>query len=175
VVACFSGVWAEHQTESFVSLKTNPQLHIILEQSRGKAQLVSINMEDNTLKAWLVRLFMPRLRQQIEEARHKLYFLVRKGLDSETREPLAMVNSRVGYIYLLDGDCKIRWAGSGQAEEGEVDGLAKGLKRLLKDAQSVGSRKWSISDGPPMSSAKSLTLTTKSDYKLSKGVLKASS
>ena len=141
MIACFSGAWAEHQTESFVSLQSNPELHTILQQSRGKAQLVSINMEDNMLKAWLIGLFMPRLRQQMEQARHKLYFLVRKGFENEIREALGMLNGRVGYVYLLDSDCKIRWAGSGQAEEGEVDGLAKGLKRLLKDAHNVGSKR----------------------------------
>lgn len=44
-----------------------------------------------------------------------------------------MMNSKVGYVYLLDDDCRIRWAGSGPAEKSEVEVLNNGIKRLIEE------------------------------------------
>jgi ATPase complex subunit ATP10 len=40
-----------------------------------------------------------------------------------TREPLGMVNNRVGYVYLVDEDLKIRWAGCADAKPEEARAL----------------------------------------------------
>ena len=49
----------------------------------------------------------------------------------------AWLNTQVGYVYLLDTECRIRWAGSGDAWKGEVDWLNAGIKRLLEDMKPV--------------------------------------
>ena len=46
---------------------------------------------------------------------------------------MGLLNSRVGYVYLLDARCRIRWAGSGRAEGGEREGLVRGVGRLLEE------------------------------------------
>ncbi len=50
------------------------------------------------------------------------------------RDPLSMTNSRVGYVYLVDENLKIRWAGSAGAtvEEAQTLEICTGvlLKRL---------------------------------------------
>ena len=49
------------------------------------------------------------------------------------REALGVGNGKVGYIYLIDGQCRVRWAGSGRAETGEKEGLVRGVGRLVEE------------------------------------------
>lgn len=96
-------------------------------------QKVDINLEENAMKAWLVRMFMWRMRANLPKEQHERYFLVRKGLTDGLKEAIGMMNSKVGYVYLLDENCRIRWAGSGPAEEGELDGLNNGVRKLIQE------------------------------------------
>lgn len=133
VVSMFSSMWAGNQAGTFVSKEANPALHEVLAASGGKAQLVQINVEENSLKAALIQLFMGSLRKRIGEANWDKYFIVRKGLTDEICESIGVLNSKVGYIYLVDHNCRIRWAGSGPSEPDEREGLVKGLQRLLDE------------------------------------------
>jgi ATPase complex subunit ATP10 len=135
VVSVFSSAWGENQAATFASEKHNPELREVVKNSNGAAQLVQINFEDNAVKAMIVKLFMPRLRKTLGPGNWEKYFLVRKGLTTEIRDLIGLLNSKVGYTYLLDGDCKIRWAASGPAEGNEKRGLVKGVQRLLDDAK----------------------------------------
>ncbi|KKZ65638.1 hypothetical protein EMCG_08546 [[Emmonsia] crescens] len=134
VVSIFSSLWAERQVASFVSPLKNPMLHQILQDAPKAAQRVEINFEDNALKAWLIRMFMWRMRRKMPQEQHDRYFLVRqKGLTHSLREQIGMMNSKVGYVYLLDQECRIRWAGSSIAEEGELESLNNGLRKLVDE------------------------------------------
>jgi ATPase complex subunit ATP10 len=138
VVAMFSGMWAETQTKSFVSREANPELHQVLDRSGGLAQLVQINVEENAMKAWLINMFSGSLRKQIGEDNLDKYFLVRRGITDEIRESIGLLNSKVGYVYLVDHCCRIRWAGSGPSEPEEKEGLVKGVTRLLDEMRKEG-------------------------------------
>jgi len=96
--------------------------------------MVQINIEENAMKAMLIRLFMPSLRRRIAGPDWGRYFLVRRGLTDEIRDAIGLLNSKVGYIYLLDRNCRIRWAGSGVCEGDEKDGLVRSAKRLIEEA-----------------------------------------
>lgn len=133
VVGVFSETWAERQVATFVGEKENPGLHALLEEGKGMAQKVEINYEPNAMKAALIRLFMPGLRRRVRKDAHGRYFVVRKGVTAEMRDDVGWINSKVGYVYLVDRECKIRWAGSGRAEAGEKEGLVAGVKRLLEE------------------------------------------
>ncbi len=133
VVAIFSGTWAQNQVESFVSGKENPVLHDVLGESSGRAQLVQINVEEDSLKAWLLRLFVGSLRRRVGKPNWDKYFIVRRGITDEMREHMGFLNGKVGYTYLVDRACRIRWAGSGTGEPEERLDLAKGLQRLLEE------------------------------------------
>lgn len=133
VVSVFSSRWAENQAATFASEKHNPELREVIKNSGGAAQLVQINIEENALKAMMVKLFMPSLRKNLGVDLWGRYFLIRKGLTGEIRDLIGLLNSKVGYTYLLDGECKIRWAASGIAEGDERDGLVRGVRRLLDD------------------------------------------
>lgn len=58
---------------------------------------------------------------------------MRRGVSDEMRDDVGWINSKVGYVYLVDWECKIRWAGSGRAEAGEKEGLVAGVKKLLEE------------------------------------------
>ncbi|KAI3328425.1 ATP10 protein-domain-containing protein [Ustulina deusta] len=132
VVSVFSSLWAENQCNTFASKESNAAVGQIIAESGGRAQHVRVNIEEDFIKAFLVRLWMGRLRRQVGgEENYGRYFLVRKGVSDEIRESIGLLNSKVGYTYLLDPDCRIRWAGSGHSEDHEREGLVKGLERLL--------------------------------------------
>ncbi|PLB37995.1 mitochondrial ATPase complex subunit ATP10 [Aspergillus candidus] len=140
VVSLFSSVWAEAQVATFTGPEQNPGLAEALASGgvgsdglAAQTQTVAINLEENTLKAWLVRMFMFQMRAKLPPAQHERYFLVRKGLTEELKNAIGMMNSKVGYVYLLDDTCRIRWAGSGLADQTEQEALNQGVRRLVQE------------------------------------------
>ncbi|KAE8349312.1 ATP10 protein-domain-containing protein [Aspergillus coremiiformis] len=133
VVSLFSSVWAETQVATFIGPEQNPGLYKALKSGGDLVQKVDINLEENPLKAWLIRRFMWRMRAKLPEQQHKRYFLVRKGVTEGIKESIGMMNSKVGYVYLLDQNCRIRWAGSGPAEEHELEALNNGVQKLIEE------------------------------------------
>ncbi|BDD54766.1 Mitochondrial ATPase complex subunit atp10 [Monascus purpureus] len=137
IVSLFSSVWAEAQVATFTGPKQNPGLYEAMKSGsqvqNRLVQKVDINLEENRVKAWLVRMFMWRMRGKLPEEQHQRYFLVRKGLTDGLKEAIGMMNSKVGYVYLLDENCRIRWAGSGPAEEVELAALNNGVRKLIEE------------------------------------------
>ncbi|KAM3516190.1 hypothetical protein MY11210_000212 [Beauveria gryllotalpidicola] len=135
-VVCFiSSRWAEAQAQSFTSAAANPALRDILARHGGPdglAQVVRINYEDCFGKAWLVRLFMDVVRRRLPEHEWGKYFLVRRGVTDHMRECMGLLNTKVGYTYLVDQHCRVRWAASGDSSPDEVEGLNRGLVRLIE-------------------------------------------
>lgn len=139
IVSLVHTTWAEEQVGSFMSREENPAVQDIVEGSRGTAQFVTVNVEENPLKAFLVRAFFGSLRRRVGKERWGKYFLNRRGLGEDIRDALAMWNSKVGYIYLVDGECKVRWAGNGFAQQQEKESIVRSLKRLVDEARGVKS------------------------------------
>ena len=132
VVGIQSGRWAEEQVDTFLGAKENPELQDLI--AEGKCQRADVNVQDNWLRALFV--FTSVLKKQIPKERWARYFRVMmardvgRGLTEDIRDAMGFLNSNVGYVYLLDADCRIRWAGSGHAWPGEVESLNKGIRRL---------------------------------------------
>ena len=148
VVGIQCGQWAENQVKSFLSEKANPELHKIMAESGGLAQRIDINAQSGWAQTMLVRLFKGRIRGLLPEEQWHRYFLVRlardvkTGLSEQVRDAMGFLNSQVGYVYLLDQKCRIRWAGSGDAWDGEIASLNAGVSRLIdqaKEKKSIGS------------------------------------
>ncbi|KAI1458989.1 ATP10 protein-domain-containing protein [Annulohypoxylon moriforme] len=137
VVSVFSSVWAENQVKTFVDKANNPMLDHILDENRDTVQRVWINIEENSLKAFLIKMFIGGIRSRIGERNWGRYFIVRKGISDEIRESIGLLNKSVGYVYLLDSQCRIRWAGSGPSEADEREGLANGIQRLLAEEKKL--------------------------------------
>ncbi|OJI97496.1 hypothetical protein ASPVEDRAFT_160080 [Aspergillus versicolor CBS 583.65] len=143
VINLFSSVWAESQVATFTGPNMNPGLYEAFKSGERHVQKIDINLEENRLKAWLIRMFMWRMRGKLPEEQYKRYFLVRKGLNDGLKEAIGMMNSKVGYVYLLDENCRIRWAGSGPAEPAELETLNNGVRKL------IGERKISLESEQP--------------------------
>ncbi|KKY19990.1 putative f1f0 atp synthase assembly protein atp10 [Phaeomoniella chlamydospora] len=135
VVAIFSGLWAEKQVKTFVD--DNSELMELLDQNRnGLLRLTRINIEDNWLRRSVVKAFKYRLRSLFPEEEWARYFIVDKSIRSqELKDAIGFLNSKVGYVYLVDSHCRIRWAGSGHANPQEAASLVVGAKRLLEETK----------------------------------------
>jgi len=153
IVSVYNTDWALRQANTFVLEKNNPELHEIVDSS-SDAQMVQINIEENPLKHGLIKLFMPSLRRKIKEENWGKYFVVKNNIPEDSRDAIGYLNSKVGYTYLLDGKCRIRWAGSGPAEGDEKQGLVAGVKRLLEEMKTKRTEKLTQ---PPASKAKKNT------------------
>ncbi|POW02110.1 hypothetical protein PSHT_12241 [Puccinia striiformis] len=94
-------------------------------------QLVRLNVQENPLKSWLVSLFISNLRKTVPPKHHPGYILTNQSLEY-VREPLGMVNKLLGYVYLVDWNKKVRWAGCGFSNADEVSALFSGTRTLLK-------------------------------------------
>lgn len=135
VVSVYSGRWAEMQTQSFINEQSHPALAELMiqdAQQHGPLQKLEINIEEDWMKALIIRTFMGGIKKLRREEDWKRYFLIRKGITDEMKEAIGMGNAKVGYVYLVDWMCRIRWAGSANAEEGEKEGLVAGSMRLLE-------------------------------------------
>lgn len=135
VVSIVSSMWAKAQVDTFVSAEHNPELQVVLQGSKDVAQRVWINMEDNWIRWWLLQTFRNNLRKGKSEEEQRRYFMVRRGVNDVMKEAIGLMNDKVGYVYLVDEDCKIRWAGSADAEDGEKESMVRSLKKLVQDAR----------------------------------------
>ncbi|KAK4540584.1 hypothetical protein LTR36_009114 [Oleoguttula mirabilis] len=136
VVSLVSNTWAENQVETFCSRASNPALHEVLAENKEIAQRVEINYESNILKWYLLQLFAGRsLRRTRSLEEQGRYFMVRRGLSELMKEAIGVLNDKGGYVYLVDGEGKIRWAGSAEAGEGEKESLVRGVRRLVQEAR----------------------------------------
>ena len=131
VVCVFSGSWAESQTTTF--FKGNEKLEKVLKAGSGLVQRVDINREENSMKAALIKIFMGNLRRNLPVEQHARYFLVRRGFTEDIRLDMGILNGQVGYVFLLDSECRIRWAGSAEAGPGEQDSLVRGVAKLVQE------------------------------------------
>jgi ATPase complex subunit ATP10 len=122
------------------------------ERTREGWQRVELNIEETWMRALILKASVGGLRKAVAEDAWGRYFIVNKGLDAgrrwqaETefpggvREALGISNGKVGYVFLVDGECRIRWAGSGDALPGEAEALASGVRKLVEEMRGGNER-----------------------------------
>lgn len=132
VVTIFSRKWAWNQVQTYVGEKHNPQVAEILRAYPKKTQLVQINFEEGRLFSGVQGLFKISLRRTERREDWHRYFLV-GALGMELKEVLGMMNDKIGYIFIVDEQCKIRWAACADANEDEKRALCSGLRRLAEE------------------------------------------
>lgn len=93
-------------------------------------QYIQINLQENFLKSLLVNMFLSSLRGQVPPHLQPTYLISRQNMEY-VREQLGMVNSRIGYVYLVDEQLKVRWAASADAKTEEEEALIRGVGVLL--------------------------------------------
>ena len=152
LVRIFCGRWAEDQTRTFITDNNDFLLlggrgggarleGMEADGEEGKAALVQqveVNVEERAMRAWFVRMSVGALRQARPASEWGLHFVVRKGMTALVREHLGMFNKVVGYVYLVDDECRIRWAGCGNATEEERVSLARLARRLVEGGTKKG-------------------------------------
>ncbi|KZS96257.1 hypothetical protein SISNIDRAFT_407428 [Sistotremastrum niveocremeum HHB9708] len=94
-------------------------------------QLVQINLQENILKSFLVSLSLSNLRKLVPEDQQSTYLISSQNMEYD-RQPLGMTNKHIGYVYLVDENLKVRWAGCGFARREERDSLRTCTGVLLK-------------------------------------------
>lgn len=96
--------------------------------SRSIAKLTSlqtqINLQENPLKSFLVTMFLSSLRKTIPPSQQPTYLLSHQSLEY-LREPMGMMNKHVGYVFLVDWEGRIRWAGCSWATADEEESLRR--------------------------------------------------
>lgn len=136
VVSLVSNKWAVNQTKTFCGPKDNPEIRELLEANEDVAQRIQINHENNPLKYWVLRIFgMGGLRRARTLEQQERYFIVRRGVSEIIKEAIGLLNDKGGYVYLVDTECRIRWAGSALAEDREKESMVRGVKRLIAEAR----------------------------------------
>jgi ATPase complex subunit ATP10 len=132
VVTVYQRLWAEQQTRSFVGFVSGADVREVVEGSGGAAQFVEINFEDTWMASSLVWMFQWNLRRQIKRELWDRYFILR-GIPVNIKESLAMMNDKIGYVFLVDEQCRIRWSACADAWPEEKDALIRSLKRLIEE------------------------------------------
>jgi ATPase complex subunit ATP10 len=136
VVTILSRNWAAEQVQSFVGETQNPELRTIIEESGGVAQHVTVNFEEGRLFAAMLWIFERNLRRTTPKKEWERYFIM-SGLPTEVKETLGIMNEKIGYVFLLDSQCKIRWSACADANEEEKDHLNRGLRRLIEERKAM--------------------------------------
>jgi ATPase complex subunit ATP10 len=137
IVAIYSRTWALDQVKTWIEA---PEVQELIKMSGGKAQLIDINVEEQRLYKLVLKMFEGSLRRMRRNEDWGKYFFV-NGIPDTVRELIGVMNSRAGYIYLVDAECRIRWAGSGDAEVQEKEALVKCLKRLIEERKGAREEK----------------------------------
>lgn len=140
IVSIFTTKWADDQVKTFISPTDNPEVKELIEGSEGKAQHIYVNVEDNKMKWWVLWASQWNIRKVLPKREWPNYFMVNYELPEVIRETLGLINKNVGYLFLVDENCRIRWAGSGDARPEEKDSLIRGLRRLIDQSLQRGEK-----------------------------------
>lgn len=134
LVRIYTGTWAERQANTWTE---EARLRKLLKDGEGVVQMIDVNVEENAMKARIVKMFMWWQRRGVEQPRHGMYFLVTRGITEEIRHALGIFNGQVGYVFLVDGHCRVRWAGSAEADAEEKASLVRGLVKLVQEMKKM--------------------------------------
>ncbi|KZV95867.1 hypothetical protein EXIGLDRAFT_609999 [Exidia glandulosa HHB12029] len=102
-------------------------------KSNPHFRFVQINLQENKMKYYVLSLFVARLRDKIDPALQPYYIISAQNFEY-LRDPMLMQNKFVGYVFLLDPQQRIRWAGSAFATPAERDSLRRCAGVLLDRA-----------------------------------------
>jgi mitochondrial ATPase complex subunit ATP10 len=134
VVCFFQRNWGFEQTRSFVGAKGNPELAAVLEANKDTVQALDVTMEDLQTFTVLKRFFEFNLRRQKSAEEQDRYFIT-EGIPVGVKESIGVMNSAIGYVFLVDQNCKIRWSACATALPEEKESFLKGLQSLIRQAK----------------------------------------
>ncbi|KAG2175388.1 hypothetical protein INT43_001035 [Umbelopsis isabellina] len=122
--------YAEQHVNSFI----NPFMKEF--KDREDVQLVELNVQENFLKQYLMKALVGTIRRNTPVERQDNYVLLYKDI-SRVRRYLGMTNQYIGYVFLVDENCKIRWTAHGVATEHEIANMV-GMTKFLAEKKTIG-------------------------------------
>ncbi|KAL6302989.1 ATP10 protein-domain-containing protein [Sparassis latifolia] len=128
IIAMLSSKISEIQTANFIDA-AHAQY-----SSHPAYQYIQINLQENLLKSLLVSLFTSGIRKNVPQERWGKYLVSSQNMEY-IRDDLGMTNRHVGYVYLVDEKCRIRWAGCADPKPEESEAL-KVCTNVLLDRHS---------------------------------------
>lgn len=152
IVRIFTSLTGERQADSYFypslsatngknsSIENKSQLEKALHEAAISVQedgfqVVDINLPENFAKEFIVGMFIGKIKSQFSQTpgRADRYFIARKGISKELTAAIHLENKYTGYLYIVDKNCKIRWAACGQATDEERDSLWRVIASLKKE------------------------------------------
>ncbi|TCD65128.1 Mitochondrial ATPase complex subunit atp10 [Steccherinum ochraceum] len=95
-------------------------------------QTVRINLQENLLRSFLVSLFTRSIRSTVAKEEWGQYLVSSQNMDY-VREDMGLMNKYIAYVFLVDQNCKIRWAGCADPKPEEIEALEVNLgNRMYK-------------------------------------------
>jgi len=116
IIAMLSTRMSELQTANFIT-PTHTQY-----SSNPLYQFIQVNLQENLLKSLLVSMFSSSIRKSVPQELWDKYLVSSQNMDY-LRDDLGMTNKHVAYVYLVDEQCRIRWAGCADPMPEEVEAL----------------------------------------------------
>ncbi|KAG9011440.1 Mitochondrial ATPase complex subunit atp10 [Tulasnella sp. 427] len=128
VIAFLSTQAAEEHIKSFTKFV------LAAYTSDPKFKFVQINLQENLLKSAIVSLSKSSIKRTIPKEFHETYIHSSQNMEM-LRKPLGFENKHLGFVYLVDENLKVRWAGCGYAKEEEGYYLMELTNKLLQRLQ----------------------------------------
>jgi ATPase complex subunit ATP10 len=95
-------------------------------QGKDRVEIVKLNLSEGWLNKWILQILIQGLMKQNTPAQEHDRTFIYFGSDLEPfRDALRMHNVLTGYVFLLDGLGRVRFAGSGGADQAEIENLVK--------------------------------------------------
>ncbi|KAK7208578.1 ATP10 protein-domain-containing protein [Myxozyma melibiosi] len=129
VVKLYSQLSGEHHVDSYFGSSAEAIADVSEESGY---QTVDITVPDRKVNKWISKFFAFRTRRKLPKSRHDLFFYA-QPLPDQLSHAIGQVNKYTGYVYIVDGDCKIRWAACAKAMEEEKESFRKCLKGVVAE------------------------------------------
>ncbi|OCH86764.1 hypothetical protein OBBRIDRAFT_760790 [Obba rivulosa] len=133
IIAILSTRMSEIQTANFV--KSAHEEH----KDKPGYQFIQINLQENLLRSLLVSMFTSGIKRSVPEELWPTYMVSNQNMDY-VRDDLGMTNRHIGYIYLVDEQCRVRWAGCADPRPEEMEALRVCAGVLLKRHEPLPSK-----------------------------------
>ncbi|KAG9296934.1 hypothetical protein G9A89_006889 [Geosiphon pyriformis] len=93
-----------------------------------RIQLMQLNLQGGYLKSLILLLMIPHIRKRVDPSLHSTY-IIKLNKIKHICNALTLNTTR-GYVFIVDEQCKIRWAAHGHATRRELETLRKLLEKL---------------------------------------------
>ncbi|KAK9240843.1 ATP10 protein-domain-containing protein [Lipomyces kononenkoae] len=129
IVKIYSSISGERQVNSYFD---SPEKAVADVHNDEGYQIVDITIPESFVKAWISRLFRYRTKKVVGKSRYDKFFYAQK-LPGQLHLAIGAANRYCGYVYLVDRDCKVRWAAGGYSTAEEKDSMQRCLRGLIAE------------------------------------------